>query len=636
MKITIVEDWRDFAALSPTRKQESLTGKWHHYKRIYILKDNDKFTVVSLNVFQRMQKALYQILRKDYFKIAFRNKNVEVILPSLLKGSNEKTDKVSQQTLQINQTSSLPQTSAIQNTASSTNSSTLPAIALITNQPTSTSSSTSSNTSSATGSSSNSNPQPSSTMASATSQAPPLPAPGSSKKTNQPASPSSSSSASSATGSSSTSNPQPSNGTPTPSTPQASPLPTPGSSSTTNQPASPSSSSSASSATGSSSTSNPQPSNGTPTPSTPQASPLPTPGASSTTNQPASPSSSSSVSGQPASGTSTAALKIDEKKLIQTMYHGFNTQSHTIDEFSNLASKLEVFSQDRTIQEKEYGNNDPNHIYIDFNDFGKSNNLYGNDLQILSRYMVLNEKIAGYKQARVGYCLYLTKESIPTNPDHPVFTKEKLMEIDDYMSKLQWPSASSEFAQTEREIFDKAIKSLTSQHYCRVVNNSHDAFTMYELDRININSSGEKVLDYLVEKGTIDSWNASQRTYQACIKIKNADDVKDNSTMLRWEKWRDITVIKAEKEFKKNNHIEVPQADLLKSSLSSGEEQALQDLVKELNKRRGPGKHTWYSGFPKVVDFLKARGSIYDYQRVNWSNTFDLYVKPEDNSDLTK
>ncbi len=303
-----------------------------------------------------------------------------------------------------------------------------------------------------------------------------------------------------------------------------------------------------------------------------------------------------------------------------------------------LAQNLKVSIKQGSDQ-KEFGNNNTSLFYVDYNGFGRENGIDAIKLEALIRYLILKGEVFAYSHARVGYCLYLNRES-HDNRDHELhdicYTKQKLEKADAYVESLVFPLFDA-YNEKERPVAEDIIKQIKNNHYRRVLddrvqNQNCDLHLPFFPNRFL-----KQLMDNLVEQGLIHSWNVYQRIGTITAKIKLEDSIQEDISF-QWQLWRDAQEIKREAQFRKENCVSVSIQALLRPGLSLGEQEDLQKLLEDLNKRTCPGVFKFRGKYQtnKILDFLKTENVIFDYQKKSFHHDYIIWVKETDQLDEEK
>lgn len=202
------------------------------------------------------------------------------------------------------------------------------------------------------------------------------------------------------------------------------------------------------------------------------------------------------------------------RECLRIMYQGSNRR-YLLGNFTSLicsVPQIMEYIADRNDQQKHYGNTNPSHTYIDRPHYNSTHLLQlPADFEQLLRYLTLTERIAGYAPAKLGYCLFSTKDAIDFRGDYSVFTRGKLKIIDDYMSSLEFPEAPNHFSQRQKDLLQQAYTEIKDKYYARVTYFRNEK--MAEWLTIHLDSEVEEMMNFLVQKRVIASWNAANGTY---------------------------------------------------------------------------------------------------------------------------
>lgn len=330
--------------------------------------------------------------------------------------------------------------------------------------------------------------------------------------------------------------------------------------------------------------------------------------------------------------------KIADEDMKRIINHGvLEERFFDISNFERLLPAFEDFKLDEQTQ-RGFGNHDiTQSIFIDVTSFRHRMN--DKHMQLFIRYLTMKGKIFGFCDAyNNGYRLFFT------DPGMPLFTKEKLREIDEHIKNLHLPQVN-EFAREEKETIEKVLKHIKREHFNRISSNIPlFVVEMYDIQLIKMRQDkSEKVLDELVKRGIIFSWNAYNDSHTVCIKLSNADQLRLSRQSINhyiWDEWRDRELIERQATFKQANQIVLSENH--KNELEalfnqeynhSALKEDLKDLLEKLNQRVKPGFYDWkprrlYND--KVLKALKERGYINDYIEEYLNMQFKIYVKPED------
>ena len=317
----------------------------------------------------------------------------------------------------------------------------------------------------------------------------------------------------------------------------------------------------------------------------------------------------------------------------QQLWGGIEMKNRLTESQIELLTKHLKDSITTRLQQKEFGNKNPSLFYVDYNDFGVKNGIDIIGLEALIRYFILKGEAFAYSRAGAGYCLYLNKESHDKRKHdlhETCYTKQKLEKADAYVESLIFPPLDA--YHEKQNLANKAVKEIRNEHYRRVLedrvqNKSCDLYIpLYP------NCFLTPLMDKLVEQGLIHSWNTYQRMGTITAKIKAEDLIDEQPSMYQWKLWRDAQEIEREVQFRKENCVSVSAQTLLASGLSTGEQDDLQKLLEDLNKRTHPGPFDFRGKYQtnKILDFLKAEKAIFDYKRNGWQNDFIIFIKATD------
>ncbi len=269
----------------------------------------------------------------------------------------------------------------------------------------------------------------------------------------------------------------------------------------------------------------------------------------------------------------------------------------TLKHFNEVIKAFKEYKNDPSKQ-KPYDNQNPNLVYLSIDDFGRANSLLYPKIEVFLRYLVVKGEIFAYKNARVGYCLYLNKEAVENQKHGPnaidpqrtdtYFDFQKLREIDRQLQQVPVPDLTL-FTPTEKALAEEIIKEIMDKYYSRFNAQLHREFKlMTKAFAANV----PQIMDRLVQQKLIHSWNKISRTGEVAVKL-HKDDVLESPDIYSWNEWRDLDLIKKEEQFKKDNKIVISADSLQKSNLSAIARDNLNDLVNTLNKRVKPGPYEW-------------------------------------------
>lgn len=220
--------------------------------------------------------------------------------------------------------------------------------------------------------------------------------------------------------------------------------------------------------------------------------------------------------------------------------------------YQSLIPAFERYKLDKETQ-KQLGDHDPSlYIFIDFNDFGKKNKLHDFHLNFFVQYLVLKDHIIGYTPARGlgAYRLDLVNPNVKEIPtvDGPqtLRTKDFLLKLDEYMQQIKLPKVE-DFKKEDQEIASTALKAIKYSHYQKAIGKRQDRIV--EISELKFPIDKERitqVLDDLVKKGIILSWN---RFYggqnPVCIKMFENDQA-DKDSLFQFNEWRNLKIIASE------------------------------------------------------------------------------------------
>ncbi len=335
------------------------------------------------------------------------------------------------------------------------------------------------------------------------------------------------------------------------------------------------------------------------------------------------------------------ALLIDASQMKRILLaQKFNRPEEDVDikKFEKLipafqAFKAESQKADSALQ-NEYGNRDrENIIFLSINDFGKQNDLTLFELERFIRYLVMTDQIHGYGYARVGFRLELNDHPNEIGVgvlDNTFFTKEFLLKIDFELQKLNLKTKDA-FPNDEQEFVDKVLERIESIRYQRIARGlSKEIVDILSVKIYNSSSKQGQCLDHLVKEGLIHSWNAHSRLNDLSVKLYQDDLVKNNGDFI-FKEWRDLNIIQKEEEFKDKNRIVLKDKDNaeLQAKFNENEKLQLNELIEGINKRVHHGSFR-KEKCDSVLKELNTRGYIYEFKRIGFTQTFEVFVKEAD------
>lgn len=77
----LVKRYPDIKSIPVEIKNQCIAGRWYHFRRVYIVKADGVIQAVTLNIFERMVKAIYTLFNKDYFTKILGAKEVKILDP---------------------------------------------------------------------------------------------------------------------------------------------------------------------------------------------------------------------------------------------------------------------------------------------------------------------------------------------------------------------------------------------------------------------------------------------------------------------------------------------------------------------------------------------------------------------------
>lgn len=231
---------------------------------------------------------------------------------------------------------------------------------------------------------------------------------------------------------------------------------------------------------------------------------------------------------------SSALTDNDYSVILNTV----GTPVGDIQSLKEFAPKIQAFLNDEAKQ-KEIGGNENGFPHLETNIESIK------ETEATLNYMVLNGDIAGYRPTGFmgEYHVYPTKESLKkedTLYTTPALTKEKLLEINNYMNELTFPEPDPKFSKPE--YFNHLIKILKQEHLARISYDQKSVFHIQQPTEMDPVLKFGEYYDYLVQKKTIAAWSHDERNFY--VKFEPTDD---EDTMVRKMTWRDLATLENEK-----------------------------------------------------------------------------------------
>jgi len=327
--------------------------------------------------------------------------------------------------------------------------------------------------------------------------------------------------------------------------------------------------------------------------------------------------------------------QIDAEQLKRILL-GTDSPRTARNDFAKFIPAFEKYKLNLDVQ-KEFGNtNTQETLYVDFNGFGQANSLGEPNLQQFMRYLVMTGEFFGFSKARVGYCLHLKDPGIrKIGENHtPLITKELLLKTDQQyqLQDTKFKKIIPQLSLKEKEVAEIINNELKTVHYGRIISpHSPKNFVSIYLDYAQTQVS-KKVLDHFVKGELIDSWNVTSRLSHIHIKIASED--LEEKCDYNFKKWRNQDSIKQEENFKEQNKVvlTLEHAKAIKDKYGDVLKE-IETLIEDLNQRTKNGKFTYKFNLKKASDLLqllKEKEYIYDFQKINFQGEFDIYVKFED------
>lgn len=69
-------------------------GRWYHAHRVTILKSDDQYTALSLNIFERIMASLYHFFNQNYFSKILNSDTVTIIDPASMTSEDKKASDI--------------------------------------------------------------------------------------------------------------------------------------------------------------------------------------------------------------------------------------------------------------------------------------------------------------------------------------------------------------------------------------------------------------------------------------------------------------------------------------------------------------------------------------------------------------
>lgn len=179
--------------------------------------------------------------------------------------------------------------------------------------------------------------------------------------------------------------------------------------------------------------------------------------------------------------------------------------------------------------------------------------LKGSDFYKFMTYLVMTHKILGYSKTNSGCQLFFTNEDMYRNQpkDSLIFTKDFFLEFDAKMQGLKLEAVENEMTHGNfdndlvKEIF-RSIRMYYKSKFERIL--PWMAKSIVEVDYVK----QQLILDHLVKKGIIESWNCSVEASSILYMKISKDDYFFESKELRFEQWRNLNIIE---ENSNNNNV---------------------------------------------------------------------------------
>lgn len=333
------------------------------------------------------------------------------------------------------------------------------------------------------------------------------------------------------------------------------------------------------------------------------------------------------------------SLPLEKVDNVSVCYQGHEDGSEKMSEqrFQELVREFKVYMRDPDHRKDDLHR--PHPLLVRVPNGFKS--LEEPHLDAFMRYLVVEGVGVAYRQAQGGYCLYLSQEVIAPDTSYetskyPHYTRQKLVDVHRQLQALSFPVVESYPLQL-RSIVGEVCDSIRRSYYQRF--NDGEQTLCRTLVRINA-PHVRQVMDQLVCEypDLVYAWNAcAQKGDKDCkviLRLSKDDPIDDSAqgSFVKGTIWRDRALIEKEKAFQKNNQISISTEIVNSSTLVSDEKTALNQLVSGLNKRIRPGVYLWSAAFANesihVLQFLRAQGVIYAYQRVQ--DGFHIWVKLDD------
>lgn len=306
--------------------------------------------------------------------------------------------------------------------------------------------------------------------------------------------------------------------------------------------------------------------------------------------------------------------------------------------------KMKIVIENRAYQQ-DYNNDNPSLFYLNCYDLGKELGVNGGHLEALIRLFILKEEAFAYapiiinNPQRIGFCIYLNKESYDNQvkiKQDCCYTKQKLEAADAFIGSLVLPSL--DIQGEENRTAAKRIINLVKCDYYRRFFKDHDEWSYCNLQtQLHRYPFLYQFMDQMVKQDVIHSWNIDSQNSFIAAKLKANDLIPEDPSIFKFKYWRDHAEFEREAQFRRENCVIVSEQALAASRLNPEEQDALRDLVAQLNHRiaQGPyqfvgvfkGEHKNYFG--KILNFLKDQGAIFGFNWIGGDN-FDIYVKLKD------
>lgn len=326
---------------------------------------------------------------------------------------------------------------------------------------------------------------------------------------------------------------------------------------------------------------------------------------------------------------------LSKAEIERIVKRGFPLSQASVDKLEALVPQFDVYIKDRQYQEKTFNNKNADITLIGCADINKPKGLDANEIQIYLRLLVLKGRIAAFAPSRAGYRIFEKEDQIVLDSEYRknrenIFTKDKLLEIDQHMSQVRFPLPPTHFSAAQMTRFQEVTKQIEQTQFVRIQCKDSKAGKACDL-RIGQFGSNE-VMDFLTKTNVIHAWNYFQTGNSLLVKFAPTDMVENPGAGLGLQAWRDAALIQREEDFQRNNRITIHANDAFRQ-FKQTEFDRLNKIVELLNKRVAYGQP---SGLDrkmedeKLLKWLQDQKHIVDYKANNAIAPFSIYVKEED------